>query len=86
MSKDDRRMHGGDTPGLAGRRGHERHEEPVRLDGRPEPGSSRPVLDGPAEDLLKGRVEPDEASADGAPAGGGVAGRQGARITGEQSG
>lgn len=34
---DDQRMHGGNTPGMAPGRGHERHEEPVRLD-HPEPG------------------------------------------------
>jgi len=35
----DERMHGGDTPGLVPGRGHERHEEPVRLGDR-EPGAS----------------------------------------------
>lgn len=37
MSKDDPRMHGHNTPGMVGGRGHERHEEPVRLN-HPEPG------------------------------------------------
>ncbi len=39
MAKDDQRMHGGDTPGLVPGRGHERHEEPVRLGDR-EPGET----------------------------------------------
>lgn len=45
MARDDRRMHGSNKPGWDPGRGHERHEEPVRL-GDPEPGDERPVLRG----------------------------------------
>ena len=38
---DDQRMHGGNTPGMTGGRGHERHEEPVRLN-HDEPGEDQP--------------------------------------------
>lgn len=50
MSTDDRRMHGGNTPGLVPGRGHERHEEPVRL-GRAEPGATPEAPDGDTETL-----------------------------------
>ena len=42
---DDKRMHGHNRPGMVGGRGHERHEEPVRLD-HPEPGEDQPGLAG----------------------------------------
>ena len=45
MSKDDTRKHGGNTPGMVGGRGHERHEEPVRLN-HPEPGEEQPGMKG----------------------------------------
>ena len=44
---DDKRMHGGNTPGMVGGRGHERHEEPVRLN-HPEPGEDQPGTTGEA--------------------------------------
>lgn len=44
---DDKRMHGGNTPGMVGGRGHERHEEPVRLN-HPEPGEDQPGTTGKA--------------------------------------
>ena len=47
MARDDRRMHGGNTPGLVPGRGHERREEPVRL-GEREPGTEPPDLTGDA--------------------------------------
>lgn len=53
MATDDRRMHGGNTPGMVPGRGHERHEEPVRL-GQPEPGADPlPPEDGPTRDLKR---------------------------------
>lgn len=52
MATDDKRMHGGNTPGLVPGRGHERHEAPVRL-GVVEPGADDPPLDGPAQDLIR---------------------------------
>ncbi len=45
MSKADIRKHGGNTPGMVGARGHERHEEPVRLN-HPEPGEDQPGMKG----------------------------------------
>lgn len=42
---DDKRMHGGNTPGMVGGRGHERHEDPVRLN-HPEPGEGQPGTPG----------------------------------------
>ena len=45
---DDKRMHGGNTPGMVGGRGRERHEEPVRLN-HPEPGEDQPGTTGKAE-------------------------------------
>ena len=36
MAEEDRRMHEGEKPGLAGPRGHERPEEPVGTDRRPD--------------------------------------------------
>lgn len=49
---DDRRMHGHDTPGLVPGRGHERHEEEVRLN-HPEPGEEQPpaVHDDTTDDM-----------------------------------
>ena len=48
---DDKRMHGGDTPGMVGGRGHERHEDPVRLN-HPEPGEEQPGTPGSPEGRL----------------------------------
>ena len=45
MSKDNARMHGHNTPGMVGGRGHERHEDPVRLN-HPEPGEDQPGMKG----------------------------------------
>ena len=45
MGKDDARMHGHNTPGMVGGRGHEREEEPVRLN-HPEPGEDQPGMKG----------------------------------------
>ena len=45
MSKDDARMHGGNTPGMVGGRGHERFEDPMRLN-HPEPGEDQPGMKG----------------------------------------
>lgn len=42
---DDKRMHGHNTPGMVGGRGHERHEEPVRLNHK-EPGEDQPGTTG----------------------------------------
>ncbi len=47
MARDDQRMHGGNTPGMVPGRGHERQEDPVRLDTR-EPGTGTPDLTGDA--------------------------------------
>ena len=46
---DDQRKHGGTTPGMVPGRGHERHEEPVRLN-HPEPGEERSGMKGKARD------------------------------------
>lgn len=54
---DDRRMHG-NTPGLVGGRGHERHEEPVRLD-HPEPGEDQPGTTG-GDDRLDATSDMDD--------------------------
>ena len=45
MSKDNARMHGGNTPGMVSGRGHERHEDPVRLN-HPESGEDQPGMKG----------------------------------------
>ena len=53
MSTDDKRLHGGNTPGMVPGRGHQRHEEPVRL-GRPEPGTAADApVDGPTQDMVR---------------------------------
>ncbi len=49
MSKDDPRMHGGNTPGMVGGRGHERFEDPVQLN-HPEPGADQPGMKGRREE------------------------------------
>jgi hypothetical protein len=62
MAQDDRRMHGGDTPGLVPGRGHEHGEEPVRL-GEREPGAPAPDLTGDAA-IPAPRVVPDTPTPD----------------------
>lgn len=58
MAKDDIRMHGGNTPGMVGGRGHERHEEEVRLN-HPEPGESTVPMAGSEEtDAMRDRHQP----------------------------
>lgn len=56
---DDQRMHGGGTPGMVGGRGHERHEEPVRLD-HPEPGEDQPGKTGHKPDPLDTTADMDD--------------------------
>ena len=80
MARDDQRMHGHNTPGLVPGRGHERHEEPVRL-GRKEPGAKAPDLTGDAE-VPDGRIAPSAAGHDQESAlGGHVATRSGTART-----
>jgi len=61
MADDDRRMHGDNTPGLVKGRGHERHEDPVRLN-HPEPGEDKPLGAGehapPRGDSMRDRHQP----------------------------
>ena len=62
MSEDDQRMHGGNTPGMAPSRSHERHEAPVQL--KPEPGAAdTPPLDGPTQDMLREDAHRNDAEA-----------------------
>lgn len=45
MSNDEVRKHGHNTPGMVGGRGHERHEDEVRLN-HPEPGEDGVTMAG----------------------------------------
>lgn len=59
MSEDDPRMRA-QKPGLVPGRPHHRDDEPVRLDGRPEPGRKRPMTSGDSALPREDRSEPDE--------------------------
>lgn len=59
---DDKRKHGGNTPGTVPGRGHERHEEPVRLN-HPEPGEDQPGMKGRARNDMDDAADHEQDSA-----------------------